>query len=417
MQSENANQLIDQWINDVSTSVNYWELMSNVGLSLTIAVAVLGILLTTSNNFSEKSCKKFSTLIGLIISVITVVLNIVFYNDYRVYDKLHNEGYRVLQNMQIYKNKYNGSLNPENQNTFFEKIMDLRFKIMDLKESASPKNTLDDVIGFIIPSSYAKSLKKPHWIESPSQYQYEDKDGYSKIYFIGNGGGFVIDNALDNAMNDALSNIDFFLSEEVYKDDSKKFFQQMKDIIIKENQFIEGDDNNGYNIYILISIKREKINSLIDYFHIAHGYDFDGMSYTRDKVKIQNNYIFDKPNYSNLENSKYETTIQKLKSYVKKGEELISAYESMLESYKSSLEDFKTLKAECYNAQLNYGNDFKGTIFDFSDTCNQNLKKIGERLAERGRLLDNLANELITIKKNINSAKISIGVHESFLQE
>lgn len=293
------NNLIALWINEANNILSHWAFMKNMGLSLTIIVGLLGVLLAASSHFSEKHCKHISFIFGIIVSLITVVLNVAFYNDYRVYGRLHNNTYKIIQSMKFNHILYKEESNKENKLTLFKKIKESRILLNSLSEQSS---SLDNrgIISFsdIFISSALASVERnsPKWIEKPPN----DKE---KIFIIGEGSGFTLNGAIRAAESNLTDNLKLFFNMVIKE---KYTFYLLREIEIAKEEKYYKSKTFGYKAYVLSSVRKSDIKITLDYlFAIGkiekkesadYGdlYDFDQKSYITQKIIDIKEEEFDK---------------------------------------------------------------------------------------------------------------------------
>lgn len=265
---------IERFLAEPYNLIKGWETKAMVALSLVILVGALGIVTAILQGYNKQWCKSIVVVVGIVISLTTLVNNEVFDTDHRTLNKMAKHGHKILSTIHYLALQLD-TTNPETRKTIFEDIQKLIQKIYELEEGPekSEKKASFNIISLSYAGQTRQERQSPSWIsEIPSDE--------SNLYFVGIWDSSSLKDAQDFSYKDAIDQIIDYLTTQIEKGqqqkqvelDTKALAEYLtRSVQVETTHFTVDPKQNTYRYYTLIKLNKRLAGVNIKLFAIQSG--------------------------------------------------------------------------------------------------------------------------------------------------
>lgn len=185
-----------------------WEKTANIIIGLTLTVGILGVIVGLLQGLQKNWCKTATVVIGAAISIITLVNNTLFPDDYRVLRQKALQGSEILSDFE----KVVASGPPQgddDRNAWLDECKKFDHQLYELELEELHQGVRNSSNLNLIPPVYAAPhadrAQKPAWIAKPPTDQ-------NNLYFLGEGVDKSLEKAREASHTDAISRATAYFS-------------------------------------------------------------------------------------------------------------------------------------------------------------------------------------------------------------
>jgi hypothetical protein len=237
--------------------VNAWIVKSNILMSMTILVGVLGAALVAMQKLEGKRYKNAAIAVGFVITALTVVVNTVFPVDYRTLRQNALKAKHIIMKAQQQLVVLHTEENPDNQRFLVQQIAELMGQVNELEEKTEIARNFPQIIAAAHAGDEQPELK-PSWVLTPPK---EDAISY---FFVGMGENPLLATARSESHNDAIEKavLQFTqggqqsMAQQVKTDagSAREYVRQMSSV---QNTYLEYDSAaKRYRIFTLLQLNK-----------------------------------------------------------------------------------------------------------------------------------------------------------------
>lgn len=265
-----AGDKYDLLLNFVEDKIKRWQWYFWISLIATIAVGLLGLIITLLQSIDQAKYKTHIICLGTLISASTFLTNTFLTGNFRTYERIEQEALLKQLEMVNWIEIYRGERNEANKAAAEQKISEAYNAITALENSliSSKTNAIASAgAGLnLIDAAYAGG--EPAWISSiPEDSNY--------LYFVGFADSDMLAGldvkAQSNAMQSAANYMSGEFSQEAKKIDAEKMAKFLANATEPFSSYISHDAKSGlYRYYSLIRISKNAMKNSVVLFGVQN---------------------------------------------------------------------------------------------------------------------------------------------------
>lgn len=250
--------IVTKDLNELKGEVKFFQNMSIASMLLVILVGTMGLASATINNLNFKGSKLSVTILGAVISVITLVSNNLFTEDFRAYGEkasiFSDKVKEIENNMEALSFEFYDDF------IFTKGVISDSFKATDEMSGEVNANPLWWIFG---PSEAEAGEVLPSWIKTlPVHPRY--------YMFVAQGEGRRMREAYQNSMANVHRKIDEFLDRKYrgkYRT-PESFIDLMRNLRseIERKSSFRQPTQGGYKYYVLVQLNKRTVMRFAKYY-------------------------------------------------------------------------------------------------------------------------------------------------------